>query len=137
MTQKVISAPQLHADHRHWKNDISMWQDDIEQWRSQHATAQETLEQIASMIADHAKSLEEHADKLQALVNGLEYHEQILSESLRGGSDADLDDSLLERHEEQASTITNQRDAHERIKTHHHIAMAHVATLKAALEAAM
>ncbi len=137
MNQKAATVPELHADHRHWKNDVSMWQDDIEQWRSQHTTALKTLEQVAAMIAEHGESVDEHAEKLEAIVNSLDYHEQVLSESLRGGSDPNLDDALLERHEEQAATLEKHRDAHERIKRHHHTAMAQVATLKAALEAAM
>jgi hypothetical protein len=67
----------------------------------------------------------------------IDYHEKTLRESLRGGSDPALDDALVERHEEQSSAIAAQRDAHERIKKHHHTAMAQVAILKAAFEAVM
>ena len=137
MSQEIASVPQLHADHRHWKSEISMWREDIAYWRAEHETALECLKEITTIIRDHAEGLQQHEHKLTVIDNAVDYHEKMLKESLRGGSDPDLDDALAERHEEQTNAIATQREAHERIKKHHHVAMAQVAILKAALEAAM
>ena len=113
-----------------------MWQDDIANWRLEHDTALGQLKQVAEMIGAHAESLNQHEHKIKVILHALGYHEKMLSESIRGGSDPYLDDVLLERHEEQAGAVATRRDAHERIKKQHHAAMAQVAVLKASFEAA-
>ncbi|QEG22480.1 hypothetical protein [Mariniblastus fucicola] len=137
MTQKVESPAELHADHRHWQSDISMWKFDIQEWRSEHESALEQIEQIAELIRLHQKALNDHADTVEAIEGGLEFHEQNLAASLRDHADSDLDDALLGGHAEESKKFESQRKAHERIKKHHHVAMAHVTALKHSLEAAM
>ena len=89
------------------------------------------------MIQLHEKTLNDHAESVKLIEASTESHEKNLAKSLRDGADSDLDDSLLGRHTENTSKFAKQREAHERIKKHHHLAMAHVATLNQALAAAM
>jgi hypothetical protein len=135
MNQKVESPAELHADHRTWQSDISMWNFDLEQWRSEHAAALKQLQEITELIQRHEKMLKEHEQSVEMIEAGLEFHEKNLAKSLQSGAESDVDDALVERHTEEAGKFAKQREAHERIKKHHHIAMAHVASLKRELEA--
>tara|TARA_R110002049_G_scaffold4601_4_gene31874 strand:+ start:111655 stop:112068 length:414 start_codon:yes stop_codon:yes gene_type:complete len=137
MSQETESLSEMHTDHRHWKNELAMWRDDLQQWRSQHATAQQSLKQISDMIADHENTINAHEHKIQVIEKTLDEHEKVMAESLRGGSDPYLDDALTERHEEQVSSIAQQREIHERVKKQHHTSMAQVAILKSAFESQM
>ena len=134
MTQKFASLAELHADHRHWANDISMWKDDIELWKKQHSAALDDLEEIIRLIRQNDHALDCHLDALETIESGLQFHEKNLAGSIVTGSGADLDEALVERHAETSAKFASQRRAHESMKKHHHIAMAYVATLKTALE---
>ncbi len=138
MNQKLESPAELHADHRVWKSDISMWNFDLKQWRTEQAAALKELQQITELIQSHEKTLTEHEESVEMIEAGLDFHEKNLAESLHSGgdSDSDLDDALVERHNEEASKLAKQREAHERIKKHHHVAMAQITSLKTELEAA-
>jgi chromosome segregation ATPase len=137
MNISVKSAAESHADHRHWHSDVECWKDDIENWRAEHSAAIVQLQQALEQINENRASLDQHADAVASLERGLEYHEKHLAASLQSGSETELDKILSDRHAMQAGLYQRQREAHERIKKHHHTAMAQVAILKAALEAAM
>ena len=137
MTLKTESPAELHADHRKWKSDISMWRFDLEQWRSEHESALEQVEQIAETIRQNENTLNKHAEAVDTIEAGLEFHEKNLAASLRDHADSDLDDSLLSSHAENSKKFDTQREAHERLKKRHHIAVAQVAALKHALDAAI
>lgn len=137
MTQKFESPAELHADHRHWASEISLWRDDIEAWKKQISTALHELGRIAEAIRDHDKGLSHHLEALEGVESSLEYHEKNLAKSLGGSSDASFDNALHEHHSDEAKKIASQRVAHERLKKYQHIAMAHVATLKSCLESAL
>ena len=136
MTLETESPAELHADHRHWKSDISMWRFDLQQWRSERETALKQVEQIAEAIQQNADILNEHADAVDAIEAELEFHEESLASSLQEHADSDLDDSLLSGHADSSKRFDSQREAHERLKKRHHIAVAQVAALKHALDAA-
>ncbi len=133
MSEKIESPAELHAEHRLWQSDISMWQFDLEQWRSELSKGLDEMEQIGAMLREHKKNVDEHADIIETIEAALEFHEKNLAASLRGNADSDLDDALVESHSVEAKKIAIQREAHERIKKHHHVAMASVAMLKSAL----
>jgi len=137
MAQKIETPAELHADHRHWQSDISMWKFDIQEWRAEHANALKEVEKIAELIRLHEETLNDHADTVETIEASLEFHEKNLAASLQDHADSDLDDALLGGHVEESKKFDSQRKAHERIKKHHHVAMAQVAALKHALEAAM
>jgi hypothetical protein len=133
MAKKIESPAELHADHRLWLSDISMWQFDLEQWRSEFSTTLDAMDQIAAMLREHKKNVDEHADIIETIEAALEFHEKNLAASLQGSSDSDFDDALVESHAIEAKKIAIQREAHERIKKQHHIAMACIAMVKSAL----
>ncbi|MEQ1827131.1 MAG: hypothetical protein ABL921_14345 [Pirellula sp.] len=133
MNENTESPAELHSDHRRWQSDISMWDFDIEQWRSELSKALDDLDQIAAMLRHHKKNISEHADVIETMEAALEFHEKNLAASLNGCVDSDLDDALRASHSIEAKKIVMQRESHERIKKHHHIAMASVAMLKNAL----
>ena len=137
MTVKTKSAAQSHADHRHWQSDVACWQDDIQNWRTEHANALVQLQETLQRIKEHGECLENHAKSLMALEEGLEHHEKSLAASLKDDAETVAGDPLNTQHTKQAELHQHQQDAHERIKKHHHTAMAQVAILKAALEAAV
>ena len=136
MTLKTESPAELHADHRNWKSNISMWRFDLEQWRSEHESALKQVEQIAEAIRQNESSLDEHADAIEAIEAGLGFHEKNLAASLQDHADSDLDDSLRSSHAESSRLFDSQREAHERLKKRHHIAVAQVAALQHALDTA-
>ncbi len=137
MNHKSESPAELHADHRLWQSELTTWQFDIQEWQSEHAAGREELKKIIELLRQHEKALSEHEDAVEAIGAGLEFHEKNLAASLRDRAHPCLDNVLLREHGEEADKFARQRAAHERIKKHHHIAMAHVASLKHALEAAM
>lgn len=137
MTQNFESPSELHADHRHWNIEISLWKDEIDVWKKQLSTALRDLEQMSELIRDHDNALDCHIKDLESIESGIQYHEKNLAKSLCGNSDFAFDNALLERHSVEAKKIAFQRNAHEGIKKHQHIAMAHVAVLKTALERAL
>ena len=55
----------------------------------------------------------------------------------REGADAEGQEAMRANHSQQAERQARQREAHERIKKHHHTVMAHLTMLKAAIEAAV
>lgn len=136
MTVSAKSASESHADHRHWKSEIANWTDDIESWNKEHGNALNALEQITECVRHHGASLKEHANSLEQLSNSMEFHEKNLAASLQGGGNAELDESLAERHLQQSEMHRHQKDVHERMKKHHHQVMTQVAILKSAIESA-
>ncbi|WP_442510282.1 hypothetical protein SH528x_001894 [Novipirellula sp. SH528] len=136
MTISVNSAAQSHADHRHWKSDVECWSEDIQNWRMEHCAAIVQLQEAVKRINEHGKALDEHANAVASLETSLKAHEKNLAASLQNGSDAALDDRMNDQHAKQTELHLCQQNAHERMKKHHHQAIAKVAMLKHALEEA-
>ncbi|QDT12671.1 hypothetical protein [Planctomycetes bacterium K23_9] len=134
MTVSQNSAAHAHSDHRHWKSDAECWLNDIQNWRMEHSAAIVQLQAALSRVNEHGQALDEHDDSVKSLVGGLEHHEKALAESLQDGSSASLDEVRGDQHTKQADLHCHQQDAHERIKKHHHQAMATVAMLTKALQ---
>ncbi|TWU43483.1 hypothetical protein Q31b_25240 [Novipirellula aureliae] len=137
MTTITSAIAQSHADHRYWQNDLDTWADDVANWKSEQSDALKELKKIADEIYEHGESLDEHNEKIATLASALHAHEKALAECLKSGIEGDMDADLNAHHEKQAVDHAHQREAHERIKKHHHQAMAQVAILRAAMEAAM
>ena len=136
MSRNFQSPAELHADHRRWDSEISMWKDDIVQWKIQHQTALAQLEEIARLIYQHATIMDEHLGAIEQFASGIEFHEKHLSGSLHSGREPGFDNELAERHTDIADELALQRISHERNKQYHHVAMAQVASLLASLKAA-
>ncbi|WP_144058157.1 hypothetical protein [Novipirellula maiorica] len=136
MTISENSAAESHADHRHWKRDVECWNEDIQNWRMEHCAAIVQLQEAVDRINEHGKALDEHANAVASLETSLGAHEKNLAASLQIGSDAAIDDRMNDQHAKQSELHLCQQNAHERMKKYHHQAMAKVAMLKNALEAA-
>ena len=137
MNTSLKSVAQSHADHRYWQSELEMWREDVANWKHEQADALVELEQIANEIRENAKSLDEHDEKVIVLGTGLRAHEKELAELVKTGVETDMHDDFCSYHQRHSADHARQREAHERIKKHHHRAMAQVAMLKAAMEAAM
>jgi uncharacterized coiled-coil protein SlyX len=129
-----ITRDQMHAEHQLWEGEISHWREEIARWKKEH---QDRLAELEQAIAAHASTLEEHANALGQHEENTVQHEHFLAELLKSGrpDGGDAEDSWLQTHTEERNRHAGQRDAHERIKRHHHTAMAKLAVLMAALRA--
>ncbi len=137
MTENMTCAIEMHSDHRHWNSELAMWKEDITNWRSEHAIALDLLLQAKTMITSHEACLDAHQEKMSEVSKAIQCHEKTLAASLRGGAESDRNNVLNDKHESHLQTMITQHDAHERIKKHHHTAMAKVELLLKALEAPM
>lgn len=135
MLGKTETPEQLHADHRHWKSELSMWRDDIELWKQEHLGAVKALRYTIDLLGKDKEVLAEHVTAIECIENSLDYHEKMLAEILKGhgDGDVDLDQALVERHADKEKEFCNQRAAHEQLKKRHHIAVAQVTSMLNAL----
>ena len=124
---------QMHAEHRLWSDESAMWREEISHWKDEH---RQRLEELEQAIACHASALEEHAMALGQHDTDATQHEHFLSELLKSGrpDGGDAEASWKEKHEEERARHAGCRDAHERIKRHHHTAMAKLSILMSALK---
>lgn len=131
MTQATLE--QLHADHRHWEEEIAMWRDDIALWREEH---QKLLARLEQAVGANAAALEKHADEIVQHEEDTLQHEHFLAELLKsGGPDGgDAEEAWQETHADERARHAGQRETHARIKRHHHTAMAKIAVVIAALK---
>lgn len=128
----------VHADHRQWQNQVSMWKLDLQAWQGEHKVALEELADVVEMIKLHQTASSAHEKDIAAFADAVKAHEHKLVDHLekeKGGDVGEPAGALA--HEQAKKTAETLLQAHERIKKHHHTAMAHVMSLKAALEAAM
>ncbi len=129
----LATAEQLHADHRYWEEEIAMWREDIAMWREERQKRMAELEQA---IGAHAAALEQHAEDIVQHEADTVQHEHFLAELLKSGgpNGDDAEEAWQETHADEQARHAGQRDAHERIKRHHHTAMAKMAVVIAALK---
>jgi len=126
----------MHVDHRHWQSQIATWAFDLQQWHTEHEKALAELEQVRELIRQHESTSANHQQAVTSLSAEIKEHEHALAE--KSEKDAGKGASpCADGHQERAKSVETLRRAHERIKKHHHIAMAKVLSLKASLEAAM
>ena len=59
MQAEVVTIPGMHADHRHWQSENSMWCDDLGLWRAQHDSALSQLTKLEKIIRQHNEALDE------------------------------------------------------------------------------
>ncbi len=137
VTHITRSFSDMHADHRLWASEHSMWNDDIELWHRQHASALTQLKTLEDLILQHGECLDAHAQQVGHIQRSVEGHEASMAAYRREGADAEGQEAMCANHSQQSERHAKQREAHERIKKHHHTVMAHLTMLKAAIEAAM
>jgi chromosome segregation ATPase len=137
MVTSLKSIAESHADHRYWQSELDMWTVDIANWKSEQADALIELKRIADEIYEQGKCLDEHGKSIASLRSGLQAHEEALADLLETGVEGDVVQELSAHHSKHAANHAQRKEVHERIKKHHHRAMAQVAMLKATMEAAM
>jgi hypothetical protein len=128
----TVTHATMHQDHRQWLSDNDMWRCDISAWQEEFKTAAAELKQIESVIKEHEKALQVHAAAIRLRQQDLAAHEHVLAEYERGDTGAELI-SQAKGHEKEAAKHGQQRDAHERIKKHHHEVIAQLNVLRKTL----
>ncbi|HVK11432.1 MAG TPA: hypothetical protein VM597_21865 [Gemmataceae bacterium] len=119
----------LHADHRAWLADLSLWQDDVREWRAELGRALDDLRAAEGLLRAHAQGIDEHAVELDAEEEAVRQHEcGIVLVERAGGLEAGP-------HDDQAARHPRRREAHERLKKYHHTVLARVSLLLKAITA--
>jgi hypothetical protein len=122
----------LHFDHKHWRNEILLWRDDLEEWRKEQARL---LADIEIALGANVAGLKEHAGSIGSHEGHLLQHEHSISECERASTprpDA-VATIFTDDHEEEAKRQEQLRQAHERMKRYHHRSMARLAAALQAL----
>jgi len=122
----------LHSDHKHWRNEIKMWRDDLEEWKQEQA---QLLSDIEIALGANVAGLKEHAGSIGEHEKNVVHHEHFIAECERSATPPprNVANLFTEDHEKEASKHAGIRQAHERIKRHHHRAMARLAVVLQAL----
>ncbi len=121
----------MHADHKDWEQDIKTWQQDIDNWRLEQAMFMANAE---SALRTEEAWLKDHVDAVGRHEQSVLQHEHTISELDRKES-ADPKESTARgtTHRRETETHGNLQLTHERLKRHHHQAMAKFAALLHAL----
>lgn len=122
----------MHIDHRHWLSEHAMWREDIELWRKEIRQACKDLKGVSAVLDEHDKALQAHTEAIAGHEQSLTDHESALADYERGGQGDKLV-VMAKDHKKSASRYEQQRDAHERIKKHHHTIIAQLSMLLKAL----
>ena len=128
----------MHRDHQYWLTDCAMWRDDIGLWKEEWQKAIADLERMEAALRWIAESIANHEAGVDRHMGKIHRHEHAVSEFEQSGRGDTVEMLTFAKvHREEAAGHLNQRDAHERLKRDHHIAMAHWHTLLAELTKAM
>jgi hypothetical protein len=126
------SRAEFHADHRHWMSDIRTWREDIDEWeKEQH----QTLMDVEAAVSRHVAAIRAEADSLAAHEEEIASHEHLLAdwegtETL----DSEVEPRLAMDHQQATGRHEHLRQAHERMKRHHHRATARLMMVLRMLE---
>jgi len=120
MTTKMHT--ELHSDHQHWRNEIKMWREDIEAWKKEQA---KLLSDVEVALGANVSALKEHGGSISSHEASVVHHEHFIAESERSSMPSgNAEVGLAEDHRKEAGKHAGLREVHERIKRHHHRAMA-------------
>jgi hypothetical protein len=128
----TVTHTTMHSDHKQWLNENDMSRCDIAAWQKEFKKAAADLKAIESALQEHEESLQVHAAAIRLREQELAAHEHALVEYERGETGVELI-SLAQAHDKETAKHTQQHDAHERIKRHHHTVMAQVSMLHKAV----
>lgn len=129
---KETSHALMHREHAQWRSEDELWRDDIAAWQKELKAALADLAQVEKALREHEKALEVHAAAIRCYEQASAAHEHLLAEYERGNS-GDTLVALVQEHQKTADKHVQQRAAHERIKKHHHAAIARCQVLLKAL----
>jgi septal ring factor EnvC (AmiA/AmiB activator) len=122
MSEKLISIPAMHNDHRNWQSRYSMWQDDLIAWQKELGTAMNEARELLTTLDRQASVLSEHKTKIDNHQSALTTHEHEIAASEKFGNE--VPDSLTATHQEMVRQADSFARQHERIKKHHHALIA-------------
>jgi hypothetical protein len=128
----TVTHATMHHDHTQWLSENDMWRCDISAWQEEFRKAAADLKEIEATLKEHEKALQVHAAAIRLRGQELASHEHALAEYERGETGTELI-PLAQAHDKEAAKHTQQHDAHERIKRHHHTVMAQVSMLHKAV----
>ncbi|MCA9137574.1 MAG: hypothetical protein KDB00_12470 [Planctomycetales bacterium] len=134
MAETMTSSASVHADHRQWESDLSMWRDDVDRWGKDHEKALVDLQLVQQRLSDHCQAMAAHVNQFDTHEEHVRAHEHNVAETCRS-NEGSGEESFVHGHTEEATRHQQLRDAHERMKKHHHTVIAHIAGLKAAFDA--
>jgi hypothetical protein len=105
------------------RSEDDLWRLEIAAWQQELETAVKELGTLKAALKDHENALQTHAAAIRAYEGDAGEHEHALAAFEQGGSGGELID-MAKTHGEEVSQHTLRRQAHERIKRHHHSMMA-------------
>lgn len=125
---------EMRRDLAHWEDEQVQWFRDVSLWQSEHQSALAEMEELKTRCIAHGDAVSRH---MEAIAD----HERRLGDHARRLTDKRAtqaqQDALTKEHESLATERNQQRDAHERIRTHHLETMAQLRLLVEALCAPM
>lgn len=114
---------ELHHDHIVWKAEVSQWRDDIELWKNELTQAEAQLKDLELALKAHREALAAHESAIQDREAATNRHELAIAAWEAGETGEDLP-AMAVAHEQEIKTQDLQRNAHDRIRRHHHSVMA-------------
>lgn len=122
----------LHFDHKHWQNEIKTWRDDLQEWKKEQA---QLLDNLELALGANVAGLKDHAGQIGSHEGDILCHEHQITECERCSIPRSDEVSTIftDDHEGEADKQDALREIHERIKRHHHRAMARLAAVIRAL----
>ena len=133
---QVDSHLEMHRDHQLWLSENNAWRVDICNWQEEQRHAETQLAEVEEALQEHKIVLQTHAAAIRARQEQLAGHEHALAACERGQIGPELA-TLTNSHDEEAAKHSQQREAHERIKRHHHGVIAQVNMLHKVLGKSM
>lgn len=137
MAHEPLTFAGMHAEHRQWQSEHSMWSDDVGHWREQYQSAIAQLKELETLVRQHGEGLDGHQQTIERIQRSSVQHEKSMAGYLREGEDAEGQEAMCKNHQQKAEHHAEQRTLHEQLKKRHHTLMAHLTMLKGAIEAAM
>ncbi len=124
---------ELHHNHIVWKSELSQWRDDVALWKKEMYQAELQLKDLERALKAHREALDAHATSVQDRMLQTNKHESAIAAYEAGEAGEDLP-AMAVAHEREVKSQDVQRQAHERIRRHHHSVMANWSLLLKAID---
>jgi hypothetical protein len=121
------------AEDERWQGELQRWLEDSRRWQTEHLDALAELMTLEAEVLANGAALRRHSEAVKRQGRDSATPGDQFDTSSSAGRD---DSALIVAQERQAAEHTALRDEHERIKQYHDAVMAHLSTLKAAIETA-
>ncbi len=123
----------MHREHMIWKAEALQWHDDLELWKNELIQAESQLKELEKALKTHRDALSSHAASIMKREQAANAHEYAIATYESGETGEELP-TMAVRHEDEKREQTNQRNAHERIRRHHHAIIANCSLLLKAIQ---